>query len=77
MKAIMKLNELGTIDPLTEFLSGTQAVAFSIMDDKDACYRWIQGELLRFRYLSLPRQHKGVVLHYLTKGSGIGSWWRS
>jgi len=70
MKAIMKLNELKTIDQLTEFLSGTQAVAFSIMDDKDACYRWIQGELVRFRYLSLPRQHKGVVLRYLTKVSG-------
>ncbi|MCK5796410.1 MAG: hypothetical protein KAI47_04470 [Deltaproteobacteria bacterium] len=43
------------------------------MNDKDACYRWIQGELVRFQYLSLPRQHKGVVLRYLTKVSGY-SW---
>ena len=35
MKPIMKLDELRTIDPLPEFLSGTQAVAFSIMNDKD------------------------------------------
>ncbi len=31
MKAIMKLEDLRTIDPLSEFLSGTQAVVFSIM----------------------------------------------
>lgn len=70
MNAIMKLDDLRTIDQLSEFLSGTQAVAFSIMNDKDACYRWIQGELVRFRYLSLPRQDKGVVLCYLAKVSG-------
>ncbi len=51
----MKLEELTTIDQLTEFLSGTQAVAFSVISDKDAGYRWIQGELVRFCYLSLLR----------------------
>jgi transposase InsO family protein len=70
MNAIMKLEDLRTIDQLIEFLSGTQSVAFSIMNDKDACYRWIEGELVRFRYLTLPRQHKGVVLRYLAKVSG-------
>ena len=70
MKAIMKLKDLRTIDQLREFQSGTQAVAFSIMDDKDACYRWVQAELVRFRYLSLRRQDKGVVLCYLVKVSG-------
>ncbi|RLJ20748.1 hypothetical protein DJ030_06280 [bacterium endosymbiont of Escarpia laminata] len=30
MKIIMKLEDLKTIDQLTDFLSGTQAVAFSV-----------------------------------------------
>ena len=61
MKTIMKLEDLTTIDQLTDFLSGTQAVAFSVISDKDACYRWIQGELVKFRYLKQASfQCKGV-----------------
>ena len=70
MKTIMKLEDLTTIDELEDFLSGTQAVAFSIISDKDACYRWIQGELVKFRYLKCSRQGKGVVIRYLMKISG-------
>lgn len=70
MKTIMKLDDLTTIEQLVNFLSGTQAVAFSVISDKDACYRWIQGELVKFRYLTLPRADKGVVLRYLMKISG-------
>jgi len=70
MKTIMKLEDLTTIDQLEDFLSGTQAVAFSVISDKDTCYRWIQGELARFRYLGLSRQGKGVVIRYLMKISG-------
>jgi hypothetical protein len=67
MKTIMKLEDLTTIDQLDAFLTGTQAVAFSVISDKDACYRWIQGELVKFRYLSLSRQGKGIVIGYLMK----------
>lgn len=70
MKTIMKLEDLTTIEQLTDFLSGTQAVAFSVISDKDACYRWIQGELVKFHYLTLCRADKGVVLRYLMKISG-------
>ena len=70
MKTIMKLEDLTTIDQLEDFLSGTQAVAFSVISDKDACYRWIQGELVKFRYLRLSRHGKGVVIRYLIKISG-------
>jgi len=70
MKTIMKLEDLTTIDQLEDFLSGTQAVAFSVISDKDACYRWIQGELVKFRYLRCSRQGKGVVVRYLMKISG-------
>jgi len=66
----MKLEDLKTIDQLTDFLSGTQAVAFSVISDTDACYRWIEGELVKFRYLKRSRQGKGVVIRYLMKISG-------
>lgn len=66
----MKLEDLTTIEQLEDFLSGTQSVAFSVISDKDACYRWIQGELVKFRYLQLSRQRKGVVIRYLMKISG-------
>ncbi|MFZ5595276.1 MAG: hypothetical protein ACOY4D_13660 [Pseudomonadota bacterium] len=40
-------------------------MAFSVLSDKDACYCWLQGELVKFRYLALSRQDKGVVIRYL------------
>lgn len=70
MQTIMKLDDLTTTDQLRDFLSGTQAVAFSVLGDKDASYRWIQGELVRFRYLTSARPDKGVVIRYLMKVSG-------
>lgn len=66
----MKLTDLRTIEQLREFLSGTQAVAFSVISDKDACYRWIQRGLVKFPYLTLSRQGKGLVIGYLMKISG-------
>src|SRR4030066_2521001 len=70
MKTIMKLEDLTTVDQLTDFLSGTQAGAFSVRSDKDAGYRWIQGELVKFRYLTLSRKDRGAVVRYLVKVSG-------
>lgn len=70
MKAIMTLDELKTIPQLKDFLAGTQPVAFSISGDKDDRYRWIQRELVRFRYLGLCRADKGVVMRYLVRVSG-------
>lgn len=70
MKTLMKLEELTTIGQLTDFLAGTQAVAFSVLGSKDECYQWIQKELVLWRYLQLPRADKGVVTRYLMKVSG-------
>jgi len=70
MHTIMKLEDLITIEQLTDFRSGTLAVAFSVISDKDACYRWIQRELVKFHYLSCPRSAKGVITRYLMKISG-------
>lgn len=70
MKAIMTLDKLKTIAQLREFLAGTQPVAFSVSGDKDDRYRWIQRELIRFRYLTLHRADKGVVVRYLMRITG-------
>jgi len=70
MKTIVKLNDLCTISQLADFLSGAQAVAFTVADNKDACYRWIQGELVKFSYRTLPKQDKGIVIQYLMTISG-------
>ncbi len=54
----MKLEDLKTIEQLIDFLSGTHAVAFSVISGKDACYHWIQRELVKFHYLNYPRAAK-------------------
>jgi len=66
----MKLEDLSTIDQLLDFLSGTQAVAFSVISDQSVRYQWIRSELVKFRYLTLGRRDKGVVIRYLIKISG-------
>lgn len=66
----MKLEDLRTVEQLKDFLSGTQAVAFSVLSDKENRYRWLQGELVKFRYLTLSRADKGVVIRYRMKLSG-------
>ncbi len=66
----MKLEDLKTIEQLSEFLAGTQVVAFSVISDKDAKYRWIQGVLVKFDYLGLSKGGKGIVIRYLQKVSG-------
>ena len=66
----MKLKDLCTISQLTDFLAGTQAVAFTVADNQDARYQWVQGELVKFSYQTLRRQDKGIVMQYLMTVSG-------
>lgn len=63
----MKLEDVTTIGQLTDFLADTQAVVFSVLGDKDTCYRWIQSERVKFRYLTLSRKDRGVVIRHLMK----------
>ena len=51
MKTLMKLEDLSTISQLSDFSSGTQAVAFVVISNKDDCYRWMQKTLVKFCYL--------------------------
>jgi len=70
MKTIMKLEELTTIEQLSQFLEGTQAVIFKVNTLKEERYQWIQHELLRFDYRAQSKVKKGVEIRYLIKVSG-------
>ena len=70
MKTIMKLEELTTVDQLSQFLDGTQAVIFKISTSKEDRYQWMQHELVRFRYSVLNKASRGVVIRYLIKVTG-------
>ena len=67
MKPIMNINDLNTIEQLEQFLTGSQAVAFLVASNKDECYRGIQRTLVKFRYPSLNKRSKGVVVRFLIK----------
>ena len=66
----MKLDDLRSIDQLRDFLEGTQAVAFTVVTNKDERYQWMQRTLIRFGYRQLSKADKGIVIRYLIKISG-------
>lgn len=66
----MKLEDLKTIDQLSQFLDGTQAVIFQANTPKKERYNWIQHELVRFGYLKRGKADKGTITRYLIKASG-------
>jgi hypothetical protein len=66
MKPIMDIN-LNTIEQMEPFLTGIQAVAFLVASSKDECYRGIQRTLIKFRYASLNKRSKGIVVRFLIK----------
>ncbi len=70
MKTLMNRDNLTHTDQLAEFLSGTQAVAFSVLSDPATRYAWIQATLIRFRYLTLTRADQGLVIRVLMRVSG-------
>ena len=53
---MMKLEDLTTIDQLTDFLSSSRAVAFPVISNKDAGYCRIQGKLAKHRSMRLSHQ---------------------
>ncbi|NOX08346.1 MAG: transposase family protein [Gammaproteobacteria bacterium] len=66
---MIKLEELKTIDQLSQFLDGTQAVIFKLDTIKKKRYQWIQHELVRFDYMRISKANKGIVKRYLVKVS--------
>lgn len=67
---IMKIDELKGPDDVRAFLEGTQAVLFEVCAAKSERYKWVQKELIRWRYLSLSRVDKGLIIQYLGKVTG-------
>ena len=63
----MKLDELKTIEQLSQFLDGTQAVIFKLDTVKKKRYQWIQHELIHFDYMRISKADKGIVIRYLMK----------
>ena len=66
----MNINDLNTIEQMERFLTGSQAVAFLVASSKDECYLGIQRTLVKFRYASLNKRSKGVVVRFLIKITG-------
>ena len=66
----MNINDLNTIEQMEQFLTGSQAVAFLVASSKDECYLGIQRTLVKFRYTSLNKRSKGVVVRFLIKITG-------
>lgn len=65
----MKLEELKTIEQISQFLDGTQSVIFKVDTIKAERYKWIQHELVRFGYLTQSKQNKGILTQYIMKVS--------
>ena len=66
----MSLEHLTTFDSINQFLEGTQAVAFSVVINKQERYRWVQKTLVKYRYLQLGKSDKGLVTRLLMKVTG-------
>ncbi len=66
----MKLDNLKCIEQMRAFLSGSQAIAFTVATSKDERYRFVETILRRFSYAKLSRKDKGVVIQFLMKVSG-------
>jgi hypothetical protein len=66
----MKLDNLLTIDQMASFLTGSQAIAFSVATTKDERYLFVEDLLKRFKYTGLKRLSKGIMIRFLMKVSG-------
>lgn len=69
---VIDMNEtkLATLAQLGAFVAGTAAVVFQPKLGDDGRYQHISGVLRRFRYRTLKRADKGVVLRYLAHTTG-------
>lgn len=61
---------LSTIGNLRMFIQGTLPITFSPLRKEDRS-KWIRSTLVRFKYLVLSREEKGIVRRYLMKVAGM------
>lgn len=69
MVTYMNEKKLQSLEDVRAFVAGTMEVEFSI-EDKDERYRWIEQTLQRFKYRTLGRADRGIVLRYVERVSG-------
>ncbi len=65
----MNDSQIETLEQVRQFLNGAAFMEISI-SSKTECYRWIQGTLVRFRYLTLGKTDRGLLHRYLQQISG-------
>lgn len=63
----MTLDKLTTIEQLADFLEGSQVCIYDVQSSKNECYEWIRQTLIQFRYGSLSKPHKGILIRYAIK----------
>ncbi len=65
----MNDSHIETLEQVRQFLDGAAVMEIAIAS-KSECYRWIQGTLVRFRYLTLGKAGRGLIRRYLQQISG-------
>jgi hypothetical protein len=70
MKANLNIENLTTIEELECFIQGNQAVAFTVLGDKNQRYQFIQKTLIKCRCVTLKKPDKGTFNQYLKKVTG-------
>ena len=70
MKTIMGLEQLTSIEAISQFLANIQTVAFCVATSKQARYEWVQKTLREHQYRQLAKADKGIVTQYLMKVTG-------
>lgn len=65
----MNDTQLQTIEQVKQFLEGSESLEFRGLGTEEK-YEWAETVLVRFRYLQLRRDEKGVIRRYIGKVTG-------
>ena len=65
----LQTHRLETLDDVRALLAGSEAVDM-VLADRESAYGFVSETLIRFRYQTLLRADKGVILRYLAKMTG-------
>ncbi len=65
----MNDSHIETLEQVRQFLDSAAVMEITI-PSKAESYRWIQGTLVRFRYLTLGKADRGLIGCYLQQISG-------
>ncbi len=66
----MNVSRLETIEQIREFLKGTAVVAFSSPADEATLRAFVTTVIRRYRYFSLSKGQRGVLLAYMRRLTG-------